>query len=162
MKSVHTKTIHQGNTIFLKLVLLFLALSSAGLSGLLLYVSLSENEVEVFHPIVLGMCVSVPPFILGLYQAYKLLVNIDRNTAFSESSLIALKRIKVCAFIISAIYAFTLPFFYMLAQIEDAPGLVVIGMILVSAPFVVAIFASVLFKLFQSGIEMKTENELTV
>jgi len=90
------------------------------------------------------------PFYFALYQAFKLLSHIDKNKAFSESSIRALNNIKYCAIAISSIYVVGMPLFYLMAEMDDAPGIILIGMVLVFAPIVIAVFASVLQKLFRN------------
>jgi uncharacterized membrane protein YuzA (DUF378 family) len=108
------------------------------------------------------MYVSVIPFYVGLYQAFKLLSFIDKNNAFSQISVWALKKIKYCAIIISGLYVVILPFIFIIAEWDDAPGLVLIGVVIVGASMVIAVFAAVLQRLLQEAINIKTENDLTV
>jgi hypothetical protein len=102
------------------------------------------------------------PFFIALYQALRLLSDIDQNKAFSASSVSALQRIKYCAISISSLYVLGLPLFYVMAEFDDAPGIIVIGMIMIFASLVVAVFAAVLQKLLQHAIDMKSELDLTV
>ncbi len=55
-----------------------------------------------------------------------------------------------------------MPLFYLVAERDDAPGIILIGMIIIAASIVVAVFAAVLQKLLQQAINYKKENELTV
>ncbi|MBP2113589.1 hypothetical protein J2Z70_003750 [Paenibacillus silagei] len=55
-----------------------------------------------------------------------------------------------------------MPLFYLMAEKDDAPGIIVIGMILIFASLVIAVFAAVLQKLLKDAIELKSENDLTV
>ncbi|MNP58015.1 hypothetical protein D3C76_1528910 [compost metagenome] len=55
-----------------------------------------------------------------------------------------------------------MPLFYLLAEKDDAPGIIVIGMVLVFAGMVIAVFAAVLQKLLKEAIELKSEIDLTV
>lgn len=102
------------------------------------------------------------PFYVALYQAFKLLNYIDKNNAFSELSVRVLKNIKYCAIIISCIFVLGLPIFYLFAERDDAPGVIVIGMVLVFASMVIAVFAAVLQRLLKEAIDIKSENDLTV
>lgn len=102
------------------------------------------------------------PFYLALYQALKLLRLIDQNQTFSEEAVFTLKRIKQCALTITGIYILTMPFIYLFAEKDDAPGVIIIGMVPLFVSFVVAVFASLLQKLFKNALEIKTENDLTV
>lgn len=156
----------KGTTLFLKLAVLFiglpiLALSLFGLTWLINNPA-SPAYDQLLYPILIGMYVSVLPFFAALYQAFKLLNHIDRNQAFSDLSVKALKNIKFCALLISGLYLAILPFVFGLAQMDDAPGLVLVGMVPVFASLVIAVFAAVLQRLLQEAIKMKSENELTV
>jgi hypothetical protein len=102
------------------------------------------------------------PYYAALYQAFKLLTYIDKKQAFSEVSVQALKRIKHCGIAISCIYVVGLPLFYLIAEKDDAPGIILIGMVLIFASMVVAVFAAVLEKLLKEAIAIKSENDLTV
>jgi hypothetical protein len=108
------------------------------------------------------MYLSVIPFFVALYQAFKLLSYIDKNQAFSELSIKSLKNIKFCAIIISGLYVVIMPFVYLLAELDDAPGLIIIGMVPVFAAMVIAVFAAVLQRLLQEAINIKSENDLIV
>ena len=117
---------------------------------------------RLLSPLVLVMWLTTIPFYIALLQAWKLLTYIDKSIAFSELSVEALKKIKYCAFTISVLYVSALPQFFILAEADDAPGVVIIGLMFVGAPLVIAIFAAVLQKLVESAIAIKSENELTV
>jgi len=112
--------------------------------------------------ILIGVYASAITFFFALYQAFKLLNYIDKNKAFSELSVTALKNIKYCAITICVIYSGIIPFIFPVADADDAPGLVAIPLIIVFASIVVAVFAAVLQKLLKEAIEIKSENDLTV
>ena len=117
---------------------------------------------KALYGIILTMYAAAVPFFIGLYQALQLLNLIDKNKAFSKLSAKALRRITYCAVAISAVYTASLPLFYVWAENDDAPGLIVIGMIFVGASLTVAVFAAVLERLFLDATKMKSENDLTV
>lgn len=102
------------------------------------------------------------PFYFALYQAFKLLGYIDKHIAFSELSVQALKRIKYSAITISSLFVLGMPLFYLMAEKDDAPGIIVIGLILIFASMVIAVFAAVLQRLLKEAIELKSEIDLTV
>ena len=60
------------------------------------------------------------------------------------------------------LYLSGMPVVYAEAQIEDAPGLVIIGFAIASIPLVVATFVAVLQRLLQEALEIKSENDFTV
>lgn len=102
------------------------------------------------------------PYYFALYQTFKLLNYIDKNNAFSELSVKALKNIKYSALAISVLYVLGMPLFYLVAERDDAPGIIVIGMIIIFASMVIAVFAAVLQRLLKDAIDIKSENDLTV
>ena len=112
--------------------------------------------------IMLGLYVAVIPFFLILLQALKLLNYIDRNKAFSEDSVKALKVIKRCAAFASVLFVGGVPLLYPFAEVDDAPGVLLVGAVIACIPVAVAVFAAILQKLFQAAIDIKSENDLTV
>ncbi len=109
-----------------------------------------------------GLYLSVIPFFIALYQGLKLLNYIDKNTAFSQASVDALKLIKYCGVAISLCYASGIPYLFHVAELDDAPGLGLMALAFACVPLVVTTFAGVLQKLFQNVINIKSENDLTV
>lgn len=154
------------STLFLKLALILIGspILALGIYGLFDLINNPANPdyAYILYPIVTGLYLSVIPFFIALYQAYKLLSYIDKNQAFSEWSVKALKKIKYCAITISGLYVIILPFVFLLAELDDAPGLVIIGMVPIFASIVIAVFAAVLQKLLKEAIEIKSENELII
>ncbi|WP_091020886.1 DUF2975 domain-containing protein [Paenibacillus amylolyticus] len=156
----------RGTTIFLKLAVLLigvpiLALCIFGIPWLANN-PVNPNYAGALYPIVIIMYVSVIPFIVALYQAFRLLSYIDKNEAFSLISVKSLKTIKYCAIVISSLYFVMLPFVYVVAEKDDAPGLILMGMIPVFASLVIAVFSAVLQRLLQEAIDIKSENDLVV
>lgn len=114
------------------------------------------------YPSIIGMYGAAIPFYAVLYQAFRLLTYIDKNIAFSELSVKALKTIKYCAVSVSILFSASLPLFYLVADADDAPGLLLLGMVIAFAPIVIAVFAAVLEKLLKDAIDIKSENDLTI
>jgi len=158
----------RGSTLFLKATLCVIAI--AILAFCIFAIPLISQGVGVEfpnlaylkYPILIGGYATAVPFLIALYQAFLLLIFIDKNKAFSEVSIKALKYIKYCGIVMTILYAAGLPMMAQIADADDAPGLVVLGMLIVCAPIVIAVFAAVLQKLVQNAIDMKSENDLTV
>lgn len=151
-----------GSTLFLRLMIAAIGLAVLALCIIALPTGIESDETGYYRPILIGMYLTTIPFYIAMFQTLKLLNYVDKNTAFSEASVKALKYIKYCAASISVLYSAALPYFYYAAQLDDAPGVVVIGMILAFAPLVIAVFAAVLQILLRSAIAIKSENDLTV
>jgi hypothetical protein len=161
----------RGSTLFLKIAVILMGLPVLALCLFLLpQIANEANEAAargsdlafVVYGILMIMYISAIPFYFALYQSFNLLSYIDKNQAFSELSVEALKKIKNCAIIISGLYAVALPFVFIMAEVDDAPGLVIVGMIPIFASIVIAVFAAVLQRLLQEAITIKSENDLTV
>lgn len=120
---------------------------------------LASNSILL---IVIGLYITALPFFMALWQSLKLLNNIDQGSAFSELSVQCLTTIKYCVSIIATIYVLFVPLLYPIAEVDDAPGLIIMGMVVACAPISIAVFAAVLEKLLKSAIEIKSENDLTV
>jgi hypothetical protein len=110
----------------------------------------------------MGLVISAIPLFYIFYQAYNLLNNIDNNLSLTDSSVNSLRIIKVCSFIISLMYLIGSPFIFNVAQQDDAPGVVLINIILIMGPFSVGVFTYILQKLLINAIGYKSENELTI
>jgi hypothetical protein len=153
-------------TLFLKVAVSLIGIPILGL-GILGLPWLANNPVNpnyahILYPILICMYVSAIPFYIAWYQVFKILSYIDKNNAFSELSVRALKNIKYCAITISTLYVVMLPFVYLVAEKDDAPGLIIIGMVPIFASTEIAVFAAVLQKLLENAIDIKSENDLTV
>ncbi|MCM3671764.1 DUF2975 domain-containing protein [Mesobacillus maritimus] len=161
----------RSSTLFLKVAVLFIGIPVLA-ACLFLFPQIADEANEsaergadlafAVYAMLMVMYVSAVPFYFALYQSFNLLSYIDKNQAFSQMSVRALKNIKKCAIFISGLYVVALPFVAMLAQVEDAPGLLIVGMVPIFASMVIAVFAAVLQRLLHEAIEIKSENELIV
>lgn len=161
----------RSSTLFLKAAVIFIGIPVLALCIFLLpQIGNEANEAAekgsdlayVVYGIVTVMYITAIPFYFALYQSFTLLSYIDRNQAFSELSVRALKKIKNCALTISGFYLIVLPFVFILAEVDDAPGLILVGMVMVFAPLVIVVFAAVLQRLLKEAIDIKSENDLIV
>lgn len=158
----------RGSTLFLKTVIILMGLPV--LAGCIYGLSrfnpnspywASPELEKLQYPLLIGMYLAMIPFFVALYQTLKLLSYIDRNEAFSKLSVKALKTIKYCAVAIIIVFALEMPFFYLLTKADDAPG-ILIGLVIIFASLVIAVFAAVLQRLLQDAIDIKEENDLIV
>lgn len=153
----------RGSTMFLRTAVIVLGVAVLVLCIFVLpHLISSENVIQDYKPILIGMYVTALPFYLALFQTLKLLNYIDKNKAFSEASVQALKVVKYCAYAISVFYAVAVPYIVPTADRDDAPGVIVIGLLVIGTSFVIATSAAVLQKLLENVIDIKSENDLTV
>ncbi|MEI5891738.1 DUF2975 domain-containing protein [Bacillus cereus] len=158
----------QGSTLFLKTVVILIGIPVLAMCIFLVpkignfAAKLYPDIAFIKYLVFINLYATAIPFYYALYQAFKLLSYIDKNNAFSELSVSALKNIKYCAMTISVLYVLGMPLFYLIAERDDAPGFIIIGMIMFLASMVIAVFAAVLQRLLQDAIDIKSENDLTV
>ena len=150
------------STLFLRSVIFGIALIVLAICIFALPAGILHDNTGMYRLILLGLYIPAVPFFFALYQALKLLGYIDAGKAFSGLSVRALKTITRCAVAIAAVFSAGMPYIYVVADRDDAPGVVAIGLVIIAASVVVAVFAAVLKKLLQSAIALKAENDLTV
>lgn len=157
----------RGSTTFLKLIIFLAGIAVLALCIFLVprlanFASNSYPNIAAMKYLVfIVMYGAAVPFYIALYQAFNLLRYIDNNTAFSELSVKALKNIKYCAITISGLYVLGMPLFHFIARKVDPPfGF--LGLIIIFASLVIAVFAAILQQLLQEAINIKSENDLTV
>ncbi|MED4805492.1 DUF2975 domain-containing protein [Bacillus atrophaeus] len=158
----------RGTTLFLKIAVFLIGIPVLALCIFLVpeiatfAAELYPDIVYIKYLVLINLYASAIPFYFALYQAFKLLSYIDKNKAFSELSVRALKNIKYCAITISILFVVGMPLFYLMAEKDDAPGIILIGLVVIFASMVIAVFAAVLQKLLKEAIDIKSENDLTV
>lgn len=155
-------------TLFLKIAVVLMGLPVLALCIFVLpriaeyFAELNPNLDFLQYPFLIGLYLTALVFFYALYQSVKLLRYIDKNQAFSELSVKALKNIKYCAITIGALYVVFMPLLYLMAEADDAPGIILIGMVIIFGCMVIAVFAAVLQKLLKNAIDIKSENDLTI
>ncbi|HYF97268.1 MAG TPA: DUF2975 domain-containing protein [Patescibacteria group bacterium] len=152
----------RGSTIILRGVVILIGFIVLGLCIFALPAGILSDNTGYYRPILLGLYIPAIPFFFALYQALKLLSYIDKNKAFSLASVKALRNIKYCALIISTLFITGMPYIFYAADRDDAPGVALIGFVIIGASFVIATFSAVLQKLLQNVVDIKSENDLTV
>ena len=111
-------------------------------------------------PVLIGIYVTTIPFFYALFQAFQLLRYIEQKHAFSGVTVLALKKIKWCAYAILSLYIVGSTF--LMSQSAFHPSLWVIGGAIMFASVVIAVFVQLLQGLLNNAMEIKEENELTV
>ena len=152
----------RGSTIFLRLVIYFIALLVLALCTLALPAGIMTDQTGMYRPILIGLYIPAIPFFAALYQSLKILDVIDKNKAFSQISVDALGVIKYCAIVIGTLFAAGQPYVFYVADLDDAPGAALIGFVIIFASFVIATAAAVFQRLMQNAVDIKSENDLTV
>lgn len=113
-------------------------------------------------PVIIYAFVGSIPFFVGLYQAFKLLGNIDSNEVFSKTSVNAVGNIKYCAIAFSGFIVLGILYIRLFVQGDDSAGVTSLGMVTTFASIVIATVAAVFQRLLQNALDLKSENDLTV
>lgn len=151
-------------TLMLSLTLLIIAVILL-LFGFLMAVQLFTSEGEVYAVVYIAVAVVWIDMILGLFIVYalnKLLMLIDTNEIFSDRTLTIMNRIQKLTLSIAVVTIGLMPFFFTIAQLDDAPGLDLFGAGIVFIPFSIYILVAVLKETLSKAVSIKQENELTI
>ncbi|MFD1674800.1 DUF2975 domain-containing protein [Alicyclobacillus fodiniaquatilis] len=158
----------QVSTLFLKLAVIVIGIPVLALC-IFLVPKIGNFAGELYPDIayikslvLIDMYAAAIPFYFALYQALKLLSYIDKNQAFSELSVRALKNIKYCAITIGILYLLGMPLYFLMGKKVDPPSFTPMGSFIIFASMVIAVFSAVLQRLLQEAINIKSENDLTV
>ena len=156
----------KGSTLFLKFVICLIAIGA--FLWLIWFPQLEGRAVnlDLIHiyadPLILYAYVGSIPFFVALYQGFKLLGLVDENKVFSQSSVNAVKNIKYCAITFSGFIVLGILFIRFFAKGEDPAGVTALAMFVTFASIVIATAAAIFQRLLQNGVDLKSENDLTV
>lgn len=153
-------------TTFFKIILL-------GMSVFILFVAMlwtfglihaySANELYsariIAHISLYGTAISSLSIIFFVYRILRL---VDQSNPFSTQALQLVRKIKQATLVIFVLFLGLLPMVYRIADVEDAPGVVIIGLGIVAVPLALSVFVATIEKLLESVIQIKHENDLTV
>lgn len=146
--------------LFLKLAVCVLTIPALMLCilGLPFLISNPVNPkyATIIYPVLACVYLAVIPYFISLYQVLRILSDIGKNEAFSQLTASALKKLKYCAIVTSSLFVVALPFVFQIAQADDAPGLVLIGLFITSIPIIIAVLTDILQKLLKNALNIKT------
>lgn len=74
---------------------------------------------------------------------FKFLSYIDKNKVFFNIFVKVLKNIKYCVVIISILFVVGMLFFYLMVEIDDVLGIIVIGLVIIFVLMVIVVFVVV-------------------
>jgi hypothetical protein len=164
----------RGATIYLQAVIVLMGI---GILTALLWepqlegrnVNATLLEIYFKDPFLAFMYMGSIPFFVGLYQAFKVLGYVRKNTTFSQATVKALRTIKYCALVtavaIVAVDVFLVIHAHLYPEVgaTDGPeGAVMLGIIATFAAIIVGTTAAVFERVLQKAVDIKSENDLTV
>lgn len=152
----------QGSTLFLKFVIILIGVAILGFCIFMLPIPIRSGAAGPYIPVLLGLYLVAVPIFIALFQALKLLHFIDKNKTFSSDSIQVLRTIKLCALSVGGIFIAGMPYIFYVADKDDAPGVILAGLIIIAAACAIAVATAVFQSLLQNAIDIKSENDLTV
>lgn len=154
----------QALTLFLKVVLLLIAgavlvLCVFGLPGMAARdAELHPETAYLQYPFLMSAYVFFLPVFIAMYQAFKLLIYIDRNQTFSELAVKSLKIIRYCAYAVIVFIVLGELATIALFKGEDITHIIMLGILGSFASIVVAVIAELLQKIFKDAIGARSDN----
>jgi hypothetical protein len=155
-----------GATVFLQVVIVLIGMASLALmlwephlEGRNVHATLFEIYFK--DPLLAYAYAASVPFFVVLYQAYKVLGYARLNQVFSPEAVRALRTIKRCAICLIGFVAVSV-LFMPFGDPEDRPPGVAMRILITLGSVVIVTAAAVLERLLQNGLDLKSENDLTV
>lgn len=104
----------------------------------------SEKMTKVLYIIIFLFSLSFVPFSVIVYQINKLFNNNTINNIFSISSINSLIMIIKQSILMVIIHLVAIPFFFVVGEVDDAPGVILVGIILFVFPIFIFSMSSIL------------------
>ena len=141
----------------------------AGMAALVLFIRFPLTEgraanLDLFSiytdPFILFGYAAAAPFFIALYKAFRLLVYIGKNQAFSVNAVKAAKHIKYCAISLCGFIVMAAAYVKIFHDKNDDPaGFLAICILAIFAVLTVAAGITVFEKILQNGIDIRSANE---
>jgi hypothetical protein len=159
-------SIKSGSTLFLKVVILFVAIAAF---ALMLWFPQTEGRatnldlISIYKdPFIIYTYIASIPFFVGLYQTFKLLNLIDINKAFSQDAINTLKNMKFVFFSLIGFIALAEIYIHFFVRGDDPAGPTMLGICMALVFGVIATAVGVFQKLLQNAVDIKSENDLII
>lgn len=157
----------KGSVVFLQVVIVALAI---GVLAFMLWepriegrnIGASSFEIYFNDPFLIYAYATSIFFFIGAYKTFVLLGYIRRNEVFSGQAVSALRTMKYCASVIAVLVAAALAYLFIIRPDDDIAGGVAMGLFTAFVCAVIAANAAMHEKIWQKGIDMKSENDLTI
>ena len=137
--------------------------SSDQITELILGTAQPEPPIAMVVLLLVGLFGVTIPFCIAIVSSFLLMRKIDRLLVFTAPSVRLMTIVTRCAGLVCAVCAGVgLPLFWLWADYSAAPGLIVVGLSIVGAAFIVTMFASLLKRLLKDAIALQTDADLTI
>ncbi|MFB9328031.1 DUF2975 domain-containing protein [Paenibacillus aurantiacus] len=158
----------RGSTLFLKGVVVLVGIAALAGCAVALPIMASKDAAAhpetayMRYPFLAGSYALAVPFFIAMIQAFNLLSCIERNRAFTDKAVRALKLIRYSAITICAIIVLGVLSIMLFIHDEDITPFITLGIVGMFATSIIATFAALLIKVLQHVIAFKIENDLTI
>jgi len=156
----------RSSTIFLQVVIVLIGIGSLALLLWEPHIEGRNKHATLFEiyfkdPFLAYAYIASISFFVALYQAFKVLGYAGQNKIFSQAAVKSLRTIKYCAIAIIGFVAVSV-IFIMFSDPDDRPAGVFMRILITFPSIVVATAAAMFERILQNGVEIKSENDLTV
>lgn len=101
-------------------------------------------------------------FIIILLKVIQVITQFEKHDIFSLRTQTLFTQASIYTFIVSAIYTLFLPAFYIAADLDDAPGFVLIGLFFIVLSFALALLFWVITNIIKQAQELAEESKWVV
>lgn len=119
-------------------------------------------EIYFHDPFLICAYIASIPVYFAVYQAIKVIGYAGRNEMFSPPAVNALRTIKFCAIAVIGFAACFEIYIFFNNTSDDKAGGVFIGVLIAFISTVIAAAANMFQRILQNGVDLKSENDLTV
>jgi hypothetical protein len=156
----------KSSTIFLQIVIVLIGVGAIALMLWEPHLEGRNKNATVFEvyfkdPFLAYAYTASIPFFVALYQAFNVLGYAGQNKIFSQEAVKGLRTIKYCAIAIIGFVAVS-AIFLLRGDPEDRPPGVFMRILITFPSIVVATAAAIFERILQNGVDIKSENDLTV
>lgn len=134
------------SSLLLKIALFFLSLPAFfifGFIGYNIFLGLSDGmEPWFLYPVYLLVMFAAAVFIYTLIPSFQLVIAYENNSLYTIETLQKVHQIMSRLFIITITFLIQLPFWFLIAQWDDAPGLIIIMGYVMGIAFTLTLLAA--------------------
>ena len=113
-------------------------------------------EAILFYGFIFGVYILTGFYIHGLFMAYKIVLNGEKGEFYSDKTIALLRKVMKDALAMAIIAMILAGPLFVIAQLDDAPGLILVGMLTGYG----ALLVTALARLLMNEIKRKTNKEV--
>src|SRR5690349_20229349 len=140
----------RGSTVFLKLIIILIAI--VALTWMIVFPRLEGraknlDAISIYtDPFIIYGFVAYIPFFVALFQAFKLLDYVEKDTIFSQTAIRAVRIIRYCAVALVGFLVVAILYIRLMAQGDDPAGPTMMGLVAIVTSVVIATAAGIVQK----------------